>query len=99
MAALPSVDDLVGAMGMTRVGLFIIAVLSIGVIVVALVNLKMGTGGASSVKKGDLEHDEQGSKKSAVYPNMTRDYIVLAASVLSFLVSAISVFMTYPKKA
>lgn len=104
-------EEVEGAMSITRIGLFFIAALSIGIIVVAVINLRMGAkkvpangnGDASSDGGGDddvADDDDSGGDKTASksYPNLTRDYIVLAASVLTFIVSAASIYMSFPNK-
>lgn len=94
-------EELEGAMSMTRIGLFFIAALAIGIIIVAVMNIKMG---AKNTTGGDTEAAEEGSddqndKKSSNYPNLYRDYIVLSLSSLTVLVAAASIFMSFPKKA
>ena len=87
-------EELEGAMSMTRIGLFFIAALSIGIIVVAVMNLRMGA--AKKVPANTNDDDDDGDDDS--YPNLTRDYIVLAASVLTFIVSVASIYMSFPNK-
>lgn len=91
--ALAAEDPTDAAMSMPRTGLFFIAVISVGVMVVAIMNLVWGAG--SKVATGGAA---EASKKSVTYPNKMRDYIVLAGSILVFIVSLPSVYNTYPKR-
>nr|AKS10626.1 wsv414-like protein [Metopaulias depressus WSSV-like virus] len=95
--ALPPVES------MTRNGLFLILALSIIILIVAIVNLRMGVGNSNGGgKKEDsseeAEEERKKDKGSTSYPNKTRDYIILAASILTFIVSIPSIIATYPKK-
>lgn len=80
---------------LTRFGLFLICALSVGILIVAIVNLRMGNGrngkATEELSPGDTESDD--------YPNKTRDYIILIASLLTIMVSIPSIFTTYPKRA
>lgn len=81
---------------MSRIGLFFILALSIGILIVAIVNLRMGSGKEEDSSEDADETKEKKDKGS--YPNKTRDYIILTASILSLIVSIPSIIATYPKK-
>lgn len=83
------------AESMPRVGLFFLLALSICILIVAIVNLRMG---AAEKKEDSEDAEETKEKKDKSYPNKTRDYIILAASILSLIVSIPSIIATYPKK-
>ena len=88
------------AESMSRVGLFFIVALSIVILIVAIINLRMGASSGSGEKNEDSSEDTDEAKEkkgSTLYPNKTRDCIILAASVLTLLVSIPSIIATYPK--
>lgn len=100
VAASSPTEELEGAMSMARIGLFFIAALAIGIIVVAVMNIKMGAKKkpSSTSNEGDEDEGDEPQEDKSSYPNLYRDYIIVAVSSLTFLVAAASIFMSFPKK-
>lgn len=101
---LPPAEELADAMSMIRTGLFFIAVLSIGILAMAIMNSMWGAGKQGQAieglqAEGNGGGGTSGNKKAAVsYPNKTRDYIILAGAMLMFIVTLPSIYRTYPKR-
>ncbi len=103
-AAGPSytMEDLEGSMSMARMGLFLIVAISIGILVLAVMNVWMGPKKDSdSDTDKDTDDDDDTANDNDdedKYKNRTSDMMLLAGSALLFLVSAATVFMSYPKR-
>nr|BDT63546.1 MAG: wsv414-like protein [Pasiphaea japonica whispovirus] len=96
-------DVLEGLVKRARVVLVFITALSIGLIVVAIMNLRMGMGNSAQGVPLLDEHgqpvldgndDPQIEEPNNTYPNKTRDYLILMASILSFVIGAASSYTT-----
>ena len=96
-----STEDMGNAMTKARTGLFCIAILSVTIIVVIIMNLLWGAGeppSSSASGSAGTSNNLVTDKKNKSYPNQMRDYIVLAGAVLILIASLPSIYNTYPKR-
>nr|BDT63005.1 MAG: wsv414-like protein [Trachysalambria curvirostris nimavirus] len=91
-----SAEDLSGAMSVARLGLLFITIISITILVMCMMNLKLGHKKATE-SEPNRENTETTQKDSA-YPNKTRDYSILIATILSICIAIPTIMTTYPKK-
>ena len=93
-ATLPTFEETVATLSTVRVGLFFIGAICIGIIIIAIANLKMGTG----TKKKEEEAEQgtkEGKKESPEYPNKIRDIVILALSIVSSFMAVGSIIKSY----
>lgn len=101
---LPSAEELLESMSMTRTILVFIAIFAIASIVVILLNIMWGAGKRSE----NTEEEEVGSaplngstagdrvETKTSYPNKIRDYIALSISSITFILVLSGVWYTFP---
>nr|BDT63090.1 MAG: wsv414-like protein [Sicyonia whispovirus] len=99
----PALEDVSGSLTTARIGISLLMVLSFAIIVVAIVNIRKGTGMmekyaiSDSGTPSNLSDDVVDVKHLMAYPNKMRDYIILTASLLAGVTAVASLCLS--KKA